>query len=135
MLMNSPGSGWRTNFYADEFAGQWLAYEIPLTPKELYGYGSVYNPFVRLFQDREVNDIDLILVIEEMNPFQRERHKWCSDNRWRTIGAGDRSPQPTSRFYDGFAYSRLACAAISSLPTPLVQVAARQMSYSRVLRP
>ena len=70
------------DFY-DDYLGQGLAYEIPLTPKELYGYGSVYNPFLRLFQDREPNDIDLILVTEEMNEFQRQRHMWCSDDRWR----------------------------------------------------
>jgi len=73
---------WARDFDADEYTGKWLAYEIPLTPRELYGYGSVFNPFIRLFQDREVNDIDLILVTEEMNPFQRERHQWCSDNKW-----------------------------------------------------
>jgi len=72
---------WAVDFDADEYTGQWLAYEIPLTPNELYGYGSVYNPVVRLFQDREPNDIDLVLVTEEMNDFQRERHRWCSDNR------------------------------------------------------
>jgi hypothetical protein len=60
----------------------WLSRQIPLTPKELYGYGSVFNPLVRLFQDREVNDIDLILVTEQMNRFQYERHMWCSDNKW-----------------------------------------------------
>jgi hypothetical protein len=73
---------WASDFYADDYAGQGLAYEIPLTPKELYGYGSGYNPLLRLFQDRDLNDIDLILVTEEMNEFQRERHRWCSDNRW-----------------------------------------------------
>jgi hypothetical protein len=73
---------WAKDFSADD-CGRWLAYDIPLTPKELYGYGSVYNPFMRLFQDRDPNDIDLILVTEEMNLFQRQRHMWCSDDRWR----------------------------------------------------
>jgi hypothetical protein len=77
---------WARDFRSDAYTGRWLAHEIPLTPKELYGYGSVFNPLVRLFQDREVNDIDLILVTEEMNRFQRERHKWCSDNKWHQEG-------------------------------------------------
>ncbi len=71
------------DFNADDDLGQGLAFDIPLTPRELYGYGSVYNPFLRLFQDREPNDIDLILVTEEMNEFQRQRHIWCSDDRER----------------------------------------------------